>query len=230
MAANTFKFNFVEDKDAAGDESSTPTAQGYGEHRPVDGFEAPFRELSLDELVSGTLFRISAISNLLSAQISSLPPALSFSPVHFQFPVPKHPDIIAEDSDSLKIPEEELERIWHRTQLTLVRRDLFDARFQLIAQGRDAAHDAPTRSESPTGNKPRELDFLDNPSDLSPGVYEGGLKTWESSLDLVEYLECAVARACGGPEWVRCTRVLEVSQQILPMIHPLSMANCYCHS
>jgi len=32
------------------------------------------------------------------------------------------------------------------------------------------------------------LEFLDAPSDLLPGVYEGGLKTWESSLDLVRVL------------------------------------------
>jgi protein-histidine N-methyltransferase len=33
------------------------------------------------------------------------------------------------------------------------------------------------------------LEFLDAPSDLVPGVYEGGLKTWECSLDLVNYLD-----------------------------------------
>ena len=32
------------------------------------------------------------------------------------------------------------------------------------------------------------LAFIDNPSDLLPGVYEGGLKTWECSLDLVNCL------------------------------------------
>ena len=35
----------------------------------------------------------------------------------------------------------------------------------------------------------RALEFLDNPSDLVPGIYEGGLKTWECSLDLVVYLD-----------------------------------------
>ncbi|KZT68401.1 hypothetical protein DAEQUDRAFT_812190 [Daedalea quercina L-15889] len=32
------------------------------------------------------------------------------------------------------------------------------------------------------------LGFLDAPSDLVPGVYEGGLKTWECSIDLAECL------------------------------------------
>ena len=33
------------------------------------------------------------------------------------------------------------------------------------------------------------MEFVDAPSDLVPGVYEGGLKTWECSLDLVECLD-----------------------------------------
>jgi protein-histidine N-methyltransferase len=32
-------------------------------------------------------------------------------------------------------------------------------------------------------------EFVDAPSDLISGVYEGGLKTWECSFDLVSYLE-----------------------------------------
>lgn len=31
--------------------------------------------------------------------------------------------------------------------------------------------------------------FIAAPSDLVPGVYEGGLKTWECSLDLIAYME-----------------------------------------
>ncbi|PFH48079.1 hypothetical protein AMATHDRAFT_49792 [Amanita thiersii Skay4041] len=58
--------------------------------------------------------------------------------------------------------------------LILPRRDLFDARFQLI-------------SESNLDDT--LLKFLDSPSDLVPGQYEGGFKTWECSLDVVDYLE-----------------------------------------
>lgn len=77
----------------------------------------------------------------------------------------------------------------------LARRDLFDARFQLITEG---AGDAPdelekTRNEDVDGSQTQSdrkaLEFLDAPSDLVPGVYEGGLKTWECSLDLVDYLD-----------------------------------------
>mgnify|MGYP007042491902 FL=1 len=51
--------------------------------------------------------------------------------------------------------------------VVLMRRDLFDVRFQIM-------HDEDT--------------FADAGSDLIPGVYEGGLKTWECALDLVAVL------------------------------------------
>ncbi|KAH9059503.1 hypothetical protein EDB87DRAFT_1621235 [Lactarius vividus] len=70
---------------------------------------------------------------------------------------------------------------------TLVRRDLFDARFQLLAQGRD-----------------EQAALVDTPADLVPGVYEGGLKTWECALDLAAYLDRDVLGAQAG------LRVLEL--------------------
>ncbi|KAJ7162229.1 hypothetical protein C8R46DRAFT_1103935 [Mycena filopes] len=72
-----------------------------------------------------------------------------------------------------------------RKTVTLARRDLFDARFQLISEGQG---DGPS-SDAPAPAPTSALDFLDAPSDLVPGVYEGGLKTWECSLDLVGYLD-----------------------------------------
>jgi hypothetical protein len=51
----------------------------------------------------------------------------------------------------------------------LLRRDLFDARFQLI-------------------NQEQQGDYVDANTDLIPGIYEGGLKTWEGGVDLVEVL------------------------------------------
>ncbi|KAF7315954.1 hypothetical protein MIND_00112200 [Mycena indigotica] len=73
-----------------------------------------------------------------------------------------------------------------RQRVTLARRDLFDARFQLISVGTGADGDNKTE-ETSSGSS--ALAFLDAPSDLIPGVYEGGLKTWECSLDLVNYLD-----------------------------------------
>lgn len=51
-------------------------------------------------------------------------------------------------------------------------------RFQLISQSGTGESD----------QRVEEVEFLDAPSDLLPGVYEGGLKTWESSLDLAQAL------------------------------------------
>ncbi|KAG8930542.1 hypothetical protein FRC02_004057 [Tulasnella sp. 418] len=65
--------------------------------------------------------------------------------------------------------------------LKLARRDLFDARFQIIAN----ADDAEMKDEE---NETQAKQFIDAPSDLVPGIYEGGLKTWECSLDLVSYM------------------------------------------
>ncbi|KAG8719601.1 hypothetical protein FRC08_002467 [Ceratobasidium sp. 394] len=61
--------------------------------------------------------------------------------------------------------------------LCIPRRDLFDVRMQLIA------------SDEEEQNKANQaIDFISRPSDLVPRVYEGGLKTWECSLDLAEYV------------------------------------------
>ena len=73
--------------------------------------------------------------------------------------------------------------------VTLARRDLFDARFQLISEGATDEPEGSRPSDSAFENKNLALEFLDAPSDLVPGVYEGGLKTWECSLDLANYLD-----------------------------------------
>ncbi|KAF8869631.1 hypothetical protein CPB84DRAFT_1818567 [Gymnopilus junonius] len=78
---------------------------------------------------------------------------------------------------------------------TLVRRDLFDARFQLISEGAGDTVDDTTHGDSKTGTLLEDLDsgrqalaFLDAPSDLVPGVYEGGLKTWEETSSFYPYV------------------------------------------
>ncbi|KAF7761495.1 hypothetical protein Agabi119p4_9487 [Agaricus bisporus var. burnettii] len=85
--------------------------------------------------------------------------------------------------------------------VTLTRRDLFDARFQLIAEGNagsvpDADDDDERKkaieSTLTVGEEHRHvsaLRFIEAPSDLVPHVYEGGLKTWECAMDLVDYLD-----------------------------------------
>ncbi|ESK88756.1 hypothetical protein Moror_17144 [Moniliophthora roreri MCA 2997] len=68
---------------------------------------------------------------------------------------------------------------------SLARRDLFDARFQLISEGTGVPED---QVKETAVDLTDALAFIDQPSDLVPGVYEGGLKTWECSLDVVDYL------------------------------------------
>ncbi|KAJ8093143.1 hypothetical protein PM082_020628 [Marasmius tenuissimus] len=65
------------------------------------------------------------------------------------------------------------------------RRDLFDARFQLISEGTGVE----STDKTNTSDERNALTFIDQPSDLVPWVYEGGLKTWECSLDLVDHLD-----------------------------------------
>ncbi|KAG8216363.1 hypothetical protein J3R82DRAFT_6444 [Butyriboletus roseoflavus] len=77
----------------------------------------------------------------------------------------------------------------HNPDLKLARRDLFDARFQLISEGTGDPESVDPASGSDPGFAPA-LQFIDNPSDLVPLVYEGGLKTWECSLDLAGCLGC----------------------------------------
>ncbi|KAK7684947.1 hypothetical protein QCA50_011782 [Cerrena zonata] len=91
----------------------------------------------------------------LSSLLAQLPLDISYSPI------------------SIPLPNGE--------PIVLPRRDLFDARLQLIVQ------DATSKPNSQEGvvDAPDDLAFLEAPSDLVPGVYEGGLKTWECSLDLV---------------------------------------------
>ncbi|CAE6458984.1 hypothetical protein ACGC1H_002098 [Rhizoctonia solani] len=65
----------------------------------------------------------------------------------------------------------------------LPRRDLFDVRLQLMA--------AEAQNESPTDEVKEDqaaIEFASRPSDLVPRVYEGGMKTWECSLDLAGYV------------------------------------------
>jgi hypothetical protein len=132
-----------------GDNEHTQTAQN--EERGAD--EPGLTEISLIELVRTQQSWLPESVMTISFQLDTLPSLISYSPLQ-----------ISPSGD--------------RPGLFLSRRDLFDARFQLISQTGAEQSDKPVEG----------LEFLDAPSDLLPGVYEGGLKTWESSLDLVQVL------------------------------------------
>ncbi|KAJ6507399.1 hypothetical protein C8R47DRAFT_1192095 [Mycena vitilis] len=137
-----------------------------------DTAETPQTEAIQPEVVQTEPFTELPLCQLLE----SLPPLISYSP--------------------LSIP-----LLGGQNNVTLARRDLFDARFQLISEGH--GDEPPMETPGPTS----ALAFLDAPSDLVPGVYEGGLKTWECSLDLVGYLN-----GLGDPirSYISGKRILEV--------------------
>ena len=102
----------------------------------------------------------------------------------------------------------------------MIRRDLFDARFQLISESHgdssstNEAYDSEKNSQVEVDDK--ALGFLDNPSDLVPGIYEGGLKTWECSLDLVDYLDSLKDRS--DFQGFSGRKVLEVNHRSLSIL------------
>ncbi|KAL8293283.1 hypothetical protein RQP46_000977 [Phenoliferia psychrophenolica] len=117
----------------------------------------------------------------LSSLLDTLPPLISYTPV-----------TVALSSPSAASPT-----------TTLLRRDLFDARFQVISQ--DELEDDSEGEEEQEGQEGGEArqdkgkareHFVDEESDLVKGVYEGGLKTWECSLDLVD---CLYSKHLAGP-------------------------------
>ena len=112
--------------------------------------------------------------------MSELPNVISFSPL--SIPVASHHDVV------------------------LARRDLFDARFQIIS--------AEDSGASVAGHS--DIDFLDAPSDLIPGVYEGGLKTWECSLDLVHCMDSIHGDEIGTQ--LRGRRILEVNALVIKFV------------
>ena len=61
--------------------------------------------------------------------------------------------------------------------------------------------------ENGDGKGKGKEEFVDAATDLIPGLYEGGLKTWEGGVDLVEVLSEGLA---GGSGWLKGKSVLEV--------------------
>lgn len=83
--------------------------------------------------------------------------------------------------------------------MVIPRRDLFDVRMQLMAL--ESLSDAEVRFTQLGGKD--ALEYASRPCDLVPRVYEGGLKTWECSLDLASYVESNIKE-------LRGKRILEV--------------------
>lgn len=147
---------------------------------------ARYRTISLDELVSYLSSIFFSTDLGIVRQIEKLPPMISFS---------------------------EMELPFETTGCKLYRRDLYDARFQVIDEMDDNEEEEDSPSKSVLEQEDQETSkYVNADTDLIPGTYEGGLKTWEGGMDLVEILEDQHHRITGGlGSWVKGKRVLEVS-------------------
>lgn len=111
-------------------------------------------------------------------QVENLPPSLSYSAINIP---------LASTST-------------RPSGIHVLRRDLFDARFQLANQDDDSddegsayGNSIPRQQTPPTAFRMQSHLQNNLPSDLVKGIYEGGLKTWEASLDLVvSQVSCTV--------------------------------------
>lgn len=86
------------------------------------------------------------------------------------------------------------------SEITLPRRELWDVRLQLMAEDGNPSNDTATSASSGLGTH-----------DVKTGVYEGGFKSWESSVDLVKVLAAQDALA---PQSNPVT-VIEVGRQFV---------------
>ncbi|KAK0520415.1 hypothetical protein OC842_007108 [Tilletia horrida] len=120
--------------------------------------------------------------------VRTLPPFLSYSPIAITLDSAPH-------------------------KLHLARRDLFDARFQMLNDNDDNDDDA----EAKLGNSLDALHIASTQStgvgadsDLVPGVYEGGLKTWECAADLIAELHARIQKQGTDRLQLRGKRIIEL--------------------
>ncbi|PWN35254.1 uncharacterized protein FA14DRAFT_120326 [Meira miltonrushii] len=81
------------------------------------------------------------------------------------------------------------------------RRDLFDARFQMLHEDEEGSEEEQKKSEE------WKSVMAGAATDLVPGVYEGGLKTWECSLDLAGVLAQKLEQS---PDFLQNKKVIEL--------------------
>jgi protein-histidine N-methyltransferase len=135
--------------------------------------------------------RVQAKKHTLQELIAALPPRVSYS--------------------SLIVPTD-------NSNVTIIRRDLFDARFQLINDDNDGSDDdnMTQKKGSFEGLEAKKMTEWETYSagadtDLVPGVYEGGFKTWECSVDLTIKLHQQLCEEeDGGSSWLRDRRITDL--------------------
>lgn len=180
----SFNFDFGEDGDEDG---SVAQESGRATSRPGQPSSR-----------TGAASQQSTVPNRtvdLDDMLTKLPYRISYSLVGV--PIYKEGDADSSGSDQIYLP----------------RRDLFDARFQMLHEGEEDADDGDAGSSNlgqdaaEAERKREDATVVGTQSDLVPGVYEGGLKTWECSLDLVGVL---AQRTQSDGQWVRGKTIAEV--------------------
>lgn len=85
------------------------------------------------------------------------------------------------------------------SNLSIYKRELYDAKYQfLLNLSEHHDHDDhDDHDDDPSSHQ--TLHSLQSTSDLIPGLYEGGFKTWESSLDLANYLDRSTSLLQSSP-------------------------------
>ncbi|PWN30287.1 hypothetical protein BDZ90DRAFT_229298 [Jaminaea rosea] len=121
----------------------------------------------------------------LDEMLDSLPDRISYSWVQVPLP-PLEGESAPSSSSSIYLP----------------RRDLFDARFQILHDDDDQDSDPSAgAAKSQEDDAAESAAVVGTESDLIPGLYEGGLKTWESSVDLVGVLHGMSQGEAEGRRW-----------------------------
>ncbi|KAH9822435.1 hypothetical protein DFH28DRAFT_1092416 [Melampsora americana] len=175
-----FKFDF--DLESIGDVNKN---QGDSSQQATSSSKDSLDLLNGESTPEGSTHRCSEIK--LEELIDSLPPFVSYSTIKIN-----------------TTPNDLTKSIW--------RRDLYDAKYQTYVDP-EAQSDSSTEDEDeekmrfrtefesnqntkeklkntskdPTRSNEHVQSLLNAPSDLVPGIYEGGFKTWESSLDLIQH-------------------------------------------
>ncbi|CDU26300.1 related to HPM1-AdoMet-dependent methyltransferase [Sporisorium scitamineum] len=166
------------------------------------GFQFDDSEMDKEYLSSSNpLIQPSAPSASTSTQTTSTAAPIPFQSHLLQDMLQNLPSRISYSSIDVSLPSGSGEA---RTRVQrLLRRDLFDARFQMLLDEDEEEDQAEGGAAKTNGGQQQGRGHVDADSDLIPGVYEGGLKTWECALDLVEVLDAmhSTASSASPSSW-----------------------------
>ena len=141
------------------------------------------------------MIQVDRQSDFFFGQIAVLPSSIRYEPLH----IPYISTTVVEIDD-----DDELD-----SYVSMPRRTWRDVESQLSVEPPPGTDVKVLRSRN------RAQEIIDSPSDLEPGLYEGGMKTWECSLELAGYLLESIQRLDPTASAIRGRRILEVSFRLL---------------